>query len=77
LKLEAEKLSKQEMIMKLLRTKAWSVIDIGCLKWCCIFFGMIAGAYLSEFVKRYVWLFAVAAVLLAIKPALNYFGNDK
>lgn len=63
--------------MKLLRSKVWSVVDIGCLKWSCTFSGMIAGAYLSEFTKRHVWLFVIAALLLAIKPVLSYFGKDE
>ena len=63
--------------MKLLRPKVWSIADIGCLKWSCIFFGMIVGAFLPEFTRRHVWLFALAAILLAIKPVVSYFGNDK
>jgi hypothetical protein len=55
----------------------WSPLAIGSLKWCCLLLGMIAGAYLSEFTKHYVWIFAVAAVLLAIKPMVAYFGKDK
>lgn len=58
--------------MKLFRAKVWSVLDIGLLKWSCILFGMIAGAYLSDFTKRYVWLIAAAAVLMAIKPTVSY-----
>jgi putative Mn2+ efflux pump MntP len=63
--------------MKLRRSKVWSVIDIGCLKWACIFFGMIVGAFLSEFTRRHVWLFAIGVILLAIKPIVSYFGNDQ
>lgn len=63
--------------MNVLRTKVWSIVDIGCLKWSCIFCGMIAGAFLAEFTRRHVWLFAAAAILLAIKPTVSYFGNDK
>ena len=63
--------------MKLFKTKLWSVVDIGSLKFCCILIGMIAGAYLPDFVKRYVWLLAAAAILAAIKPSLNYFGKGK
>ena len=61
--------------MKLFRSKVWSVVDIGCLKWSCIFLGMILGAFLSEFTRRFVWLFAIAVVLLAIKPVISYFRN--
>ena len=38
---------------------------------------MIVGAYLSEFTKNHVWFFAIAVVLLAIKPMIAYFGNNK
>ena len=63
--------------MKLFRSKVWSVIDIGLLKWCCILTGMIAGAYLADFTKRNVWVFVIAAVVLGIKPVISYFGEDK
>jgi hypothetical protein len=63
--------------MKLLRTKVWPAVDIALLKWCCILVGMIAGAYLADFTKRYLWVFAVGAVLLAIRPAMLYFRDDK
>ena len=63
--------------MKVFRTKVWSVLDIGLLKWSCILIGMIIGSYLAEFTKRHVRLFTIAAILLAIKPATSYFMNDK
>jgi hypothetical protein len=63
--------------MKLFRTKMWSPVSIGSLKWCCILLGMIAGAYLSEFTKSHVWFFAAAAVLLAVKPFVTYFGHSE
>jgi hypothetical protein len=63
--------------MQLFRAKVWSVVDIGCLKWSCILFGMIAGGFLADLVKRHIWLFAAAAVLLALKPTISYFGNDE
>jgi hypothetical protein len=37
---------------------------------------MIAGAYLSIFVKQHVWVFASVAVILAIRPAIKYFENN-
>jgi hypothetical protein len=63
--------------MKLFRSKVWSVVDIGCLKWACIFLGMIVGAFQPEFIKRNVWLFAAAVLVLATKPAVSYFWNDQ
>jgi len=38
---------------------------------------MIVGAYLSAFVKDYVWVFVIAAILLGIKPTASYFGTDE
>ena len=63
--------------MNLFRTKVWWWLDVGFLKWSAFLFGMIAGAYLSDFVKQHVWVFALVAVILAIRPAMKYFrGND-
>lgn len=59
--------------MKLFTDKKYSVIEIGLIKWSCILFGMVAGAYLSDFTLRYVWIFIIVAVILAIKPAASYF----
>jgi hypothetical protein len=65
------------MQMKLFRTKVWSVLDIGLLKWSCILIGMIIGSYLTAFTKRHVKLFVIAAILLAINPAISYFRGDE
>jgi hypothetical protein len=65
------------MNMKLFRTKMWSVLDIGLLKWSCILFGMIIGSYRPSFVKPQVWIFTLAAILLAIKPAISYFMDEE
>ena len=63
--------------MTLFRSKVWSPVDIASLKWSCIFLGMIVGAYLSGFVREYVWAFVIAVILLGIKPALAYFRTDE
>lgn len=63
--------------MKLFKTKVWSVLDIGLLKWSCILIGMIIGSYMAAITKRHAKLFAIAAILLAIKPAISYFSDDK
>jgi len=63
--------------MELLKTKCWSWVDIWILKWCAFMFGIIAGAYLSDLVKQYLWLFVLAAVLLTIRPAVKYFGKSQ
>lgn len=54
--------------MDLFRDKKYSVIDIGLIKWSCILSGMVLGAYFSDFTLRYLWLFIIVAVILAIKP---------
>ncbi len=59
--------------MKLLRTKIWCWWDIMLLKWCCIFLGMVAGAYFNEVVMQYAWVILAVALLLAIRPAVVYF----
>ncbi len=59
--------------MNLFRDKKYSVLDIGLIKWSCILFGMVVGAYFSGFILRYVWLFIIVAVILAIKPVVTYF----
>lgn len=61
--------------MKLFRTKTWNWLDIGLLKWCCILLGMVAGAYLHGLVLQHVGVILIAAVLLAIRPAIAYFKD--
>jgi hypothetical protein len=63
--------------MNLLRNKVWSVVDIALLKWSCITFGMIAGALTAHFTRQHLAIFATVAILLAVKPAISYFGGDK
>jgi hypothetical protein len=46
--------------------------DIGCLKWNCIFFSMVLGAFLADFTKQYAWIFVIAAVILTIKPIIAF-----
>ena len=40
-------------------------------------FGMIAGAYLHDFVMQYVWVIIVAAILLVIGPSIKYFWDNE
>ncbi|MFO7709006.1 MAG: hypothetical protein R6V84_12600 [Desulfobacterales bacterium] len=63
--------------MKWFRTKAWKPLDLACLKWSSILFGMIIGAYLSDFTKRFVWLFAAAVIALAVRPLLAWFRDER
>ncbi|BCS52697.1 hypothetical protein [Geobacter sp. SVR] len=59
--------------MKLLRTKVWNWWDISILKWYCFLFGMSAGTYFHEWVRPYIGIVLVAAVLLTIRPAIAYW----
>jgi hypothetical protein len=61
--------------MNLFKTKVWSWLDIGLLKWSSFLFGMIIGAYLTGFVRQYVWLFLIVAILCAVRPAIAYFKD--
>ncbi len=57
------------------KVKKLNYWDIGSIKWASIFFGIIVGAYISDFVKQYLWLFVVLAVLLAIKPLYKIYSK--
>jgi hypothetical protein len=61
------------ILMKLLKTKTWTVLDLGLLKWSAILFGMILGAFLSGFVKKNIWVFLSLVLILAIKPVYSYW----
>ena len=61
--------------MKLLRTGVWSWYDIGLLKWSALLFGLSAGAYFHDYVLPYAWAALIAAILLAIRPAIVYFKD--
>ncbi|MGA9115715.1 MAG: hypothetical protein WB626_02960 [Bacteroidota bacterium] len=63
--------------MNLLRTKPWPPLDIALLKTCCLLAGMMAGAYVADFTRENIWVFALGAVLTGIKPAVSYFLGGK
>ena len=54
------------------RIKILNIWDIGCIKWSCIFFGIIIGAYIADFTKKYLWLFIVLAILVIIRPLYRF-----
>jgi hypothetical protein len=62
--------------MKFFKTKVWAWFDIALLKWSCILSGIIAGAYCADFTRRYLFVIAGAALLLAIRPAAAYFRAE-
>ena len=61
--------------MKLLRSKVWNWWDAWLLKWSAFLFGIAAGAYFHEFLASYAWVILIAAILLAIRPAIAYFRD--
>jgi len=63
--------------MRLLSPRTWSWTDIAFLKWSAAFFGMIVGAYFSDFVKQYAVAFLLTACLLAIRPLMAYFKDTE
>jgi len=63
--------------MSLFKTKVWPWMDVWMLKWSAFLFGIAAGAYFNDYVKPYVWVILVIAVVLAIRPSIKYFGNSE
>jgi hypothetical protein len=61
--------------MRIWKSKVWSPIDIACLKWSSILFGMIVGSIIPDLIRQNLWLFILAVVVLAIKPLQSYFDN--
>jgi len=59
--------------MELYKTKTWLPLDIVLLKWSCIIFGMILGAYLNLFVKQYLWIFILLTIIFSIRPIYSYW----
>jgi hypothetical protein len=62
--------------MKLLKNKRWAWYDIAFLKWSALLVGMVAGAYFSSFIRDYLLIFLLVAVILAIRPAIAYFRDE-
>lgn len=58
--------------MGLYKTKIWLPLDIAFLKWASILFGMILGAYLSSFVKQYLWIFILLIIAFSIRIIYSY-----
>lgn len=59
--------------MKLFRSKGWNWWDALLLKWSSLLFGTALGAYFHEALLGYLWVLLVAAMVLAIRPAIAYF----
>jgi putative Mn2+ efflux pump MntP len=50
--------------------------DIGVLKIYCVLFGMIVGAYVSTFVKGYVWWFVGTVLVLGLCLGYRWFTAE-
>lgn len=59
--------------MKLFKTLTWSPLNIVLLKLSCVLVGLLCGAWLSFFIKRHAGRVLLLAVLLGIKPAIDYW----
>ena len=59
--------------MKLLKTKSWSAFDLVWFKIACITFGLLVGAFLSNYVIQSAWLIGVIFILTYIKTVHFYF----
>ena len=62
--------------MGIFKTKTWPAVDIMLVKWSSVFFGMIVGAYVSNFVKQHLWIFIVFVIVFGLKPLYSYWFKD-
>ena len=49
--------------MNLLKTKSWSAFDLVWFKIACVTFGLLVGAFLSNYVIQSAWLIGVIFIL--------------
>ncbi len=52
--------------------KKMGLWDIAFVKWSSFLIGTIVGAYVAGFVKTYVVIIAVVAILLIIRPTMKF-----
>ena len=58
------------------RIKALDVWDISILKTYCVLFGLVIGAYISDFVKQHLWVFVALIVLFGLHLSLKFFRRQ-
>ncbi len=63
--------------MNWIRQRNWKWTDIALIKWGALLFGMIVGAYFSDFVKQYAIPLILVACILAIRPLIYYFNDGE
>lgn len=56
--------------------KKLNVLDLALIKYGSIVFGLIVGAYASEFVIAYVWWFVAALFVFSARPFVHFFVKD-
>ena len=59
--------------MRLFRATLWPFWEIALLKIYCVVVGMIIGAHIASVIREYLWVFLLAAIILAIKLCYFYF----
>jgi len=59
--------------MNLFKSKTYGIFDLGVVKLCVLSYGMVAGAYLSSWVKAHLWLFAAVFVVTVVRAANFYW----
>lgn len=62
--------------MGIFKTKIWSAADLVLLKLSSVLFGVIIGAYLSNFVKQFLWIFIVLVIALGLRPLRTYWAKN-
>ena len=63
--------------MKLYKTKKWSPFEVSFLKLSCSCFGIILGAYCSDFFLQYIWIFIIVGILATFRVwYFYYFTKD-
>ena len=58
----------------MLKPKTYGLWDLGVVKLCVLSYGMVAGAYLSDWVKAHLWLFAAVFAVTCVRAAYYYWG---
>ena len=61
--------------MQIWKTKTWTPLDIGMLKWSSLLVGVAVGSFFADLAQQYLWLIVIAALALAIKPTIDYFRD--
>ncbi len=63
--------------MSLFKIKPWPPIELGFFKAGCLAVGMILGSYLSGFVRQYLWVFVLLAVVTSARVCYFYWRKDE